>query len=433
MNKIIADFTQTVGKIKPVNGVGQPPFRGINFSMFEYLKNAHIPFSRLHDVGGPYGGFRFVDIPNLFRDFSADPKNPENYDFAFTDLLITALVEYGIEPIFRLGVSIENYCKVKAYRIYPPEDYNKWAEICEGVIRHYTEGWADGFHYDIKYWEIWNEPDDFEDPMENMMWRGTPEQYYRLYEVASKHLKEKFPNIKIGGYASCGFYAIANSGSDYGACSSRYEYFVEFFDGFLKYIKEKNCPFDFFSWHSYADIRSNVIEANYVRKRLDENGYTNTEQLLDEWNWQPNLKGTVRHASYTAGMMLALQNTPLDSAMFYDAKCGVGIYAGMFNCMTYEPLPAYYSFVAFGELYKRANQVFVGDLPSGVFAVGAKDKDGCLVIANINYDPVNIELDLKGASKITECKIIKEDAVWEDFELQNELPKESVVCIKFEL
>ncbi len=24
---------------------------------------------------------------------------------------------------------------------------------------HYTEGWADGFRYDMEYWEIWNEAD----------------------------------------------------------------------------------------------------------------------------------------------------------------------------------------------------------------------------------------------------------------------------------
>ena len=29
-----------------------------------------------------------------------------------------------------------------------------------------------------------------------------------LYEISAKHLKSKFPELKIGGYASCGFYDI---------------------------------------------------------------------------------------------------------------------------------------------------------------------------------------------------------------------------------
>ena len=29
----------------------------------------------------------------------------------------------------------------------------------EHIIRHYTEGWADGMHRDMQYWDIWNQPD----------------------------------------------------------------------------------------------------------------------------------------------------------------------------------------------------------------------------------------------------------------------------------
>ena len=76
------DFSKKLGKIKPMHGVGQPPMMGTDFSMFRYLEEAGIPFSRLHDVGGAYGEFRWVDIPNIFRDFNADPTKEENYDFA---------------------------------------------------------------------------------------------------------------------------------------------------------------------------------------------------------------------------------------------------------------------------------------------------------------------------------------------------------------
>ena len=58
-------------KIKPLHGFGQPPFR-MDFSPIRrWLTPAGIPFSRLHAVGGFFGGNLFVDIPNLFRDFEA--------------------------------------------------------------------------------------------------------------------------------------------------------------------------------------------------------------------------------------------------------------------------------------------------------------------------------------------------------------------------
>ena len=204
---VAVDFTAKRGAVKPVNGVGQPPIQGWNnFGMFRYLKDAGVPYSRLHDVGGAFGGNRFVDIPNLFRDFDAAETKPENYDFAFTDQLMQALVANGIEPYFRLGVTIENQFKIRAYRIHPPKDYAKWARICEHVIRHYTEGWANGFRMKITHWEIWNEPDS--EPGECPMWTGSFPEFCRLYEVASKHLKEKFPHLMIGGYGSSGFFKV---------------------------------------------------------------------------------------------------------------------------------------------------------------------------------------------------------------------------------
>ena len=140
MTHIFVDQTKILGKIKPMHGVGQPPILNGNTSMFHYLSEANVPYSRLHDVGGAYGGSVFVDIPNVFRNFDADENDPDSYDFAFTDLLITELIHSGCEPIYRLGVTIENYHGIKAYHIYPPRDMAKWARICEHIIRHYNEG-----------------------------------------------------------------------------------------------------------------------------------------------------------------------------------------------------------------------------------------------------------------------------------------------------
>lgn len=54
MATVAVDFNTRIGAIKPVHGVGQPPFYGLDFSLFHYLTEAGIPFSRLHDVGGMY-------------------------------------------------------------------------------------------------------------------------------------------------------------------------------------------------------------------------------------------------------------------------------------------------------------------------------------------------------------------------------------------
>lgn len=264
---------------------------------------------------------------------------------------------------------------IKAYRIYPPENYKKWAVVCEHIIRHYTEGWANGFKYNIRYWEIWNESDNYEEVEYNAMWKGTREQFYELYAVSSKHLKACFPHLKIGGYGSCGFYDLKKSYIKGVNSSPRFEYFITFMDGFLQYIQKENCPLDFFSWHSYDSIENNIIYAEYARKRLDEYGFTETETTCNEWNFEAwESRGTNRHAALTAGMSLAFQNTALDSAMFYDARVGIRVYGSIFHPLEKKPYPTYYAFMAFDKLYKAGRQVFVECDEEGVYAVAAKNK-----------------------------------------------------------
>ena len=444
MANIKIDFTKTVGEIKPLHGVGQPPMAGRNFSRFHYLTEAGVPFSRLHDVGGMFGGFRWVDVPNIFRDFDADENDPASYDFAFTDLLITALMEAKVEPYFRLGVTIENDARLKAYRIYPPKDYGKWARICEHIIRHYTEGWADGFEYKITYWEIWNEPDSFPDLIDNMMWLGSPESYYEFYDIAAKHLKACFPNIKIGGYAACGFYGIYEEKLDTPEKQKRFPYLIKYFKDFIAYIKKTGAPLDFFSWHIY-DSSPKRFEgyANFVRETLDEAGYTETESSCNEWNCDSGTCGTYHHAAKTAAALLALQKAGVDNSMFYDARYGLGRYSGIFNAYEERPHPAYYALTAFNRLYELKNEVETECDDERVYATAASDgKRGCVVITNDTEEavPLSVEANMDAVITLITCdgmKIINGESPKYDpkcdgaIPMPDAIPAESIITILY--
>ncbi|MBR6748347.1 MAG: hypothetical protein IKM07_05355 [Clostridia bacterium] len=428
MALIKTDFNTTLGPIKPLHGVGQPPLQGIDYSMFAYLKEAGIPYSRLHDVGGMFGGNLYVDIPNIFRDFDADPTDPASYDFVFTDRLITALMENGCEPFFRLGVTIENYSQIKYYRIDPPRDFHKWAVICEHIIRHYTQGWADGFNYKITYWEIWNEPDNHPGDQNNM-WRGTPEQYFELYDVSARHLKACFGDaIKVGGYAGCGFYILTGRPSANTGSNARYEYLMQFFVDFMAYVKAHRSPMDFFSWHNYDWIEPMFVYADFVRKSLDEAGYTHTESICNEWYCNGEDLGTMKHASFNTGMVLAMQNMPVDSAMIYDARCGLGIYSPMFDPITKQPRYTWYGYKAFNELYKLGTQVALETDEPRVYAVAATgEAGGCVVIANTAQEDYPLTLDL--GREITSCLILDDEHKLEPCEVPSILKANDILCI----
>ena len=402
--KLDIDFARKIGRIKPMHAVGQPPFIWMSDQYMHYLTEAHIPYSRLHDVGGIFGGAMFVDIPNVFRNFDADENAEASYDFAFTDELMKALDKAKCKPIYRLGVTIENYANIKAYHIYPPKDYEKWARICEHIVRHYNEGWANGFHFGVEYWEIWNEP---EDGPNNEMWLGTDVEYYRLYDVTAKHLKKCFgSSIKVGGYASCNLEGILQNPERFGLKgieprekNHRY-YFLEYAEKFFNYIREKGSPIDFFSWHSYASIEDICLIAEGIQGLLKLYEYDGLETMLNEWNnaYQTEYRGTAYASANAAAMMLAMQGRPTDMLCYYDARIDVSSFGGMFNPMNCTPLPLYYVFKAFGELYELKNEVFCrvdgGDTLFVRAAVNDEGNKKAVMIANIGEEcEINPDLD----------------------------------------
>ena len=438
--RIAVDFDTETGPVKPVHGTGQGPLLGwCDFSLFGYLKDAGIPYARLHDVGGPFGKNIYVDIPNIFRDFEADENDPKSYDFTYTDLYLNALVANGVEPYFRLGVTIENSVRQtkKAYRLHPPKDFAKWARICEHVVRHYTEGWADGFRHKITYWEIWNEPDDFPD-YRNAMWYGTWRQYCELYEAASKHLKACFPGLKIGGYGRCTAHGVT------ARCEGRpipenEVYREKCFEEFCAFVRERRCPLDFFSFHGYIPPEMVGPHADFHRKALDAIGYTRTELHLNEWAcggprredwWQ-----TPSVSSKIAAYLVALQASAADAAMVYDARCQVSRYSLLFDPIRNRPAKPYWAFRAFNTLYRLGREVKVslpgGQGADGLWAVAAKgEAGGAVMIVNDRKEARALELDAGGRA-VASCRITDAGRNEEVCALPGELPPESVLLVLF--
>ena len=412
---VTVDFTSPTGPVKPLHGVNGSPVRhetkngAIRQAQGE-LRDAGVPYCRLHDVAGRYGLHHYVDIPNVFPDFDADENDPKSYDFAFTDAYLKTLVKSGVRPYYRLGATIESSCDVKPYNILPPKDPAKWARICEHVVAHYNEGWADGYRWNIEHWEIWNEPETGW----SMWYRGTKEQFFTLYETASRHLKRRFPGIKVGGYGSIGFYAVDQPdhpvfGSGAGArCNT-----AQYAEDFLRRMRERGAPIDFFSWHLYLKppypLERIATHARHCRELLDRYGFTATESHFNEWNvvgdvnmdkgpkdWDAVKEAPV--ASQVAAAFVILQSAPVDKAMYYRAL-PTSPYCGLFYWPSAAVTPVYDAFVAFNALYRRKTAVkSVSDVPK-VYALGASDEASgeAVLLANIAREPKEVELKVSGA------------------------------------
>ena len=393
------NFNKITGSVKPVHSICCAPYV-INMGPEQkYIQNffteANIPYCRLHDCCYGYGGTYFIDIPNIFRDFDADENDPANYDFYYSDEYIGAIQKANTEAYYRLGVTIE--WGSKKYTSLPPKDFAKWARICEHIIMHYNHGWANGFEYGIKYWEVWNEPENPGNRWGKSMWGGTKEEFFDLYKITSKHLKEKFPDIKIGGYGGCGFYAVTREN----APASRKD-FVTYFKDFLSMVKKENCPLDFYSWHIYtADENELIAHAKYVRETLDDYEFNKTESHLNEWNI--NAEGTgfeAKHdmegGSFNASVLCMLQNTGyVDMAHYYSFNI-LSTYNGFMDQNTLKTSPSWYPFVAFGNLYRLGNATEITNGYDRIYSSAAKDNGEYAILVS-NYsseiDTVSIHID----------------------------------------
>ncbi len=352
MTTITINPTNVIGPVKPMNGVNNGPIkarRDQSRGNFATFRDARIPFARTHDANlfSGYGAPHTVDVTAIFPDFSADVEDPASYDFLPTDHYLEAMVDAGTEVFFRLGESIEH--GVRKYNIHPPRDNAKWARICEHIIRHYTEGWADGRKWRMRYWEIWGEPDVWPEGTygtpfwDARTWGGTSPQFLELYRVAALHLKKCFPHLKIGG---------PGLGWNW-----------EWAEIFLAYMRAHDVPIDFFSWHIYStEPREIAARCDRARKTLDKHGYRNAESILDEWNYVKNWSSNWIHslevqsgrlnlvsAAYTAATMCACQNKPLDMLMYYDASAG-SVMSCLFDLVSLQPVKGYYPFYAWSKL-----------------------------------------------------------------------------------
>lgn len=404
------DFDRTVGPVKPVNGTCNAPTP----RTAKYFKQAKPPYTRLHDSF--IGRLACVDVPAIFPDFGADENDPKNYFFAPTDYYIKTVKDAGMDIIYRLGNSMEK----GPFRFHnqPPKDYDKWARVCCKIIEHYNLGWADGFFYDIQYWEIWNEPDaDLGNPDMSMagQWSGTPEQFYEFYCAASSILKQRFPSLKIGGYASCAVDEPSRK---------------TFFEGFLTALKQHPHAFDFFSFHAYGDsfqkLRGRV---NYIVATLEKNGYPGLELLCTEYNyiwefedvWQklgdPNGEHfcaalfedmkSARAAAYILGAMITFQNLPVQIANFYRSDGG----GGWDTCFDSYGVPQkpYYALAAFHEVAGMQQAACTGGA-DGVEVLAAKSgAEKVLLIANYDGDAREYRFDFKGLPAKYEARFFVTD------------------------
>lgn len=123
-------------------------------------------------------------------------------DLATVDAVYDQILALGYRPVVELGFMPADLARdpsrtVFEYRgiISPPADYDAWAGRVRSFVRHL----ADRYGLDeVRHWmfEVWNEANL------SVFWSGTPAEYWRLYDVTARAVKEVDQDLIVGGPAS---------------------------------------------------------------------------------------------------------------------------------------------------------------------------------------------------------------------------------------
>ena len=207
--------------------------------------------------------------------YTEDKNGNPVYDWTIIDKIFDTYIERGMKPIAQIGFMPQALSvKPEPYRhywkpgaayndiytgwAYPPKDYKKWAELVYQWVLHSVDRYGKK-EVESWYWELWNEPNIG-------YWRGTTEEYIKLYDYTADAVKRALPTAKIGGPETTG------PGWD------KAEIFLRtFLDHVLtgkNYVTGKvGSPLDFITFHAKGDPKlvNGMVQMNMGTQLRDIN------------------------------------------------------------------------------------------------------------------------------------------------------------------
>lgn len=211
--EIQIDATKTRGDLTPIWR-----FFGYDEANYTYMKDGKKLLSEIGQFGGPQVFIRCHHLltsgngsPALkwssTNAYTEDAQGNPVYDWTITDRIFDTYLKCGVKPYVQLGfmpqplsIHPQDYphdppsdSKINPGKgfSYPPKDYAKWDELAYQWARHCVEKYGQA-EVEKWYWEVWNEPNiDY--------WRGSHEDYFKLYDYAVDGVRRALPTARVGG------------------------------------------------------------------------------------------------------------------------------------------------------------------------------------------------------------------------------------------
>jgi xylan 1,4-beta-xylosidase len=319
------------------------------------------------DIGFSYirGHGLFCDDMAVYHTYTEDGVEKEEYNFSYIDLVFDSYLALGIRPFVELGFMPKQMASGDQTVFYwkgnvtPPADYNKWARLVAAAVNHWIRRYG---RDEVLSWpfEVWNEPNL------PVFWKDADmEEYFKLYDVTSRTLKDCDSRIRVGGPAICGV-----DDERWLRC-------------FLEYCSKNKAPLDYVTRHAYG-TETPEADGRYVYQKLRAPQefmsepwqsrriidsfpeYKGMDIHLTEFNTSYNPRNPVHDTNLNAAYVARLLSELGDVCASYSywtfgdvfEETGVSFtpFSGCFGLLANGmiPKPTYWTFVFYKELYPAA-------------------------------------------------------------------------------
>jgi xylan 1,4-beta-xylosidase len=279
--EVRVDLTREKGPIKPIWA-----FFGHDEPNYTYMKDgkkllteisllSNVPvFVRVHNLLNTGDG-----TPNLkwgsSNVYTEDAKGNPIYDWTIIDKIFDTYVERGIKPLAQISFMPKALAKYPEpyQRVWnpanvargdpsgwasPPKDYERFASLIYEWVKHSIDRYGKE-EVESWLWEVWNEPN-------GVYFRGTTEEYIKLYDYCADAIRRALPSAKVGGPHSTG------PGS-----ASAAKFLRDFLDhivGGENFVTGKTgAPLDFIAFHAKGlpILVNGVVQMNMGKQLRDIN------------------------------------------------------------------------------------------------------------------------------------------------------------------
>ncbi len=197
------------------------------------------------------------DDLGVYREVDGQPV----YDYTGVDRVYDTVRELGLTPVVELSFMPRDLAADPTKTVFdyqaivsPPRDWDRWRELVRGLTAHLVDRY--GREEVRRHWsfEVWNEPNL------EVFWAGTPEEYFRLYDLAAAAIRSVDPALRVGGPASAAAGWVEQT---------------------LAHADTNGVPLDFVSTHTYGSPPLDL------RPLLGRRGRTGTPLWWTEWGVSP--------------------------------------------------------------------------------------------------------------------------------------------------